>query len=149
MSSMGHSIISLVLVAVLPINALAATLLPCCCAESEVGERSSCCAAQDAASRCCAVQERAAKCPLCDCQHSPSHRCNGSTGCCCVQSAPPLVVPPAAPEIERPQDHFLYPLSDETALNRSLPGSRLSELMRGQYRPVRPSLMVLFCSWLK
>jgi len=147
---MGHSIISLVLVAVLPINSVAAALLPCCCATRMIGEQPACCAAQEAVSKCCTVQERASTCPRCRCQHSSSNGCDGSKGCCCVKSVPPLAVSPAAPEIERPQDHFLCPLGDETALSiRLLAGSRPSELMPGQYWPAHPSLMVLFCSWLK
>jgi hypothetical protein len=148
-SSMAQSIISLVLVAVLPINAVAVALTPCCCTAAWSCERPACCVVKDSVFPCCKVREQAAKCPRCRCPKARANRGDCSPRCCCVQRVQPLATSPAPREILRPQDHLLCSLGDEP---RFLPchfsGSHRAELLSNQFWAAHPPFMVLFCSWL-
>lgn len=150
MSSIGHNFIAFVLVVVLPLSATAAGLLPCCCTTNMVGQQPACCADEEAVPRCGSTQERATESPSCGCQHSRDRHCDSAAGCGCVASVPPLTVSPIGPQVERPQQQYLYRLNDYPALAiQGLMVSRVAEQIPGRHWPARPSLMVILCSWLK
>lgn len=140
MSSRLDRIISLVLATVLPVNGLAAAVQPCCCIARQSDEQPSCCDAPESES----------KCPRCGSGALDGLRCKGPVGCCCHLRLSPPAASAAPVQLEGAHDE----LATADYANAVLPvrchgNARLFALTPGTNWPARPSIMVIFCTWLK